>query len=157
MKGVFGLHGASDLLKKLEWEFEKLNAEPTNPYIAYNFFVTAWHLLEWKYPDPNGTSERKRIKNEQPILQICEHLAVGAKHFIPGNKELNAVLDSEKSSCWNTEAWAPNVWNWDIWASWLVVELEGEARKKYGSHIKVEELAHHVMEYWRPIFDPDFQ
>ncbi|MEN6318625.1 MAG: hypothetical protein ABFD82_07715 [Syntrophaceae bacterium] len=41
MKGVFGLNNHIDLFKKLEWEYENLIANPTDAYVAYNFFVTA--------------------------------------------------------------------------------------------------------------------
>jgi hypothetical protein len=59
MEGVFGLNSENELLKKLEWEYENLSKDYKNPFVAYNFFVTAWHLLEWKYPDPWGKKKRK--------------------------------------------------------------------------------------------------
>src|SRR5207344_187516 len=81
----FGLSDHHDLYKKLEWEFANLKAEPRNPYLAFNFFVTAWHLLEWKYPDLGGKAMRKQVRNHEPLVQICHHLAIGAKHFIPSD------------------------------------------------------------------------
>lgn len=149
MKGVFGLSTAADLMKKLEWEFEQLVAKPTDAYVAYNFFVTAWHLLEWKYPNRSESPVRNQIRKQTPLLQICEHLAVGAKHFEPRSPDLNAVSASKKSGCWADGVWAPGSWAEGTWASWLVVQLTGDAEKVYGSHIKVEDLARLVMDYWR--------
>lgn len=146
MKGVFGLNDHLDLFKKLEWEYKQLVAKPSDPYIAYNLFVTAWHLLEWKYPD---SPTRIKIRDQTPLLQICEHLAVGAKHFEPRNKNLNAVSDSKRSGVWSDGVWKPGVWNEGVWATWLDVALTGAAQKVYGDHIKVEDLARHVMDYWR--------
>ncbi len=149
MRGLFGLSNSADLFKKLEWEFNQLIAEPTNAYLAYNFFVTAWHLLEWKYPNPSDNQIRNQIREQTPLLQICEHLAVGAKHFEPRSPHLNAVSASEKSSGWAHDAWAPGSWDEKAWASWLVVELTGDAQKVYGNSIKVADLARHVMDYWK--------
>ena len=40
--GFFALGTPADLLKKLRHDFS---------YAAFDFFVTAEHLLDWKYPD----------------------------------------------------------------------------------------------------------
>ncbi len=64
MQGIFGLNNHHDLFRKLESEYDALVRDPNDPYSAYNFFSTAWHLLEWKYPgrgEPNS-STRKAIR-----------------------------------------------------------------------------------------------
>ena len=136
-------------MQKLEWEFEQLIAKPNNAYHAYNFFVTAWHLVEWKYPDLTDTAIRNKIREQTPLLQICEHLAVSAKHFEPRSTHLNAVSGSKKSGVWADGVWTTNVWGEDVWKTWLVVTLTGEAQKIYGDEIRVDDLARKVMEYWR--------
>lgn len=146
MKGVFGLNSHGDLFKKLEWEFDRLVADPSNAYVAYNFFVTAWHLLEWRYPDPNGKNARDNIRDKTPELQICEHLAVGAKHFEPTSAKHQSVLGSKQADIWGG-AWGGS-WG-KAWKNWLVVTLRGDAQKKYGDTIRVDALARHVMDYWR--------
>lgn len=149
MKGVFSLSAHTDLFKKLEWEFDRLIADPSNSYLAYNFFVTAWHLLEWKYPNLSDTHTRNNIREQTPLLQICEHLAVGAKHLEPRSAHLNAVSDSKRSGVWADGFWAPGFWKEGVWETWIVVTLTDDAQKTYGNTIKVDELARHVMEYWR--------
>jgi hypothetical protein len=149
MRGVFGLTGHADLFKKLEWEFERLTGEPNNAYLAYNFFVTAWHLLEWKYPDPHGTAARKQIRDQTTELQICEHLAVGAKHFEPTSSKLKSVSESKRRGPWSEGVWAEGVWSEGVWASSLEISLTGGAQQKYGDSIKAIDLARHVTDYWR--------
>jgi hypothetical protein len=149
MKGIFGLSTHLDLMKKLECEYEQLTAKPNDAYRAYNFFLTAWHLVEWKYPNPSDTPVRNQLRAQTPLLQICEHLAVGAKHFEPRSPDLDAVASSKKSGVWADGVWAPNVWGDDVWKTWLTVSLSGDAQRMYGDHIRVEELAGKVIEYWR--------
>ena len=149
MKGVFGLNSHADLLRKLEWEFEQLSEDPTDAYVAYNFFVTAWHLLEWKYPGRQNKMIRDDIRNKTPLLQICEHLAVGAKHFEPKNSKLQSVADSKWSGVWALGTWAKGAWKTGAWKESLSISLTGDAQKLYGDSIEVLKLARLVMNYWR--------
>ncbi|MEN6318626.1 MAG: hypothetical protein ABFD82_07720 [Syntrophaceae bacterium] len=89
------------------------------------------------------------MREQIPLLQICEHLAVGAKHFEPRSAYLNAVSDSKLSGVWAEGTWAPGTWKEGTWETWLTIALIGDAQKVYGDRIKVEELARHVMDYWR--------
>lgn len=147
MKGFFGLSSHTDLFKKLEWEFSQFLAEPNNPYFAYNFFVTGWHLLEWKHSA--NTSLCKQIRDQNLELQICEHLAVGAKHFEPTSSKHQSVSDSKRCGVWAENLWAPGVWAEGVWESSLVVTLSGDAERKYGKRVKAVDLAKLVMNYWR--------
>ncbi len=149
MKGVFGIGSSADLLKKLESEFADFLKEPHNAYVAYNFFVTAWHLLEWKYPDPGGKAIRNSIRDGTPLLQICEHLAVGAKHFEPSSPKHKSVSHSKLGGVWAEGVWAKGFWNDKFWATWLTITLEGDAKAQYGGHVKAHELASLIMDYWR--------
>ena len=149
MPGIFSLNSWPDLLKKLEWEFARLQADPDNEYIAYNFFVTAWHLLEWQYPDPVGTATRSRIRDAEPIFLVCEHLAIGAKHFTPTQTR----LDSVQKSAMNEGAWG-DAWGgaWgQSWGRGLSVTLQGRAEQALGASIYVGKLSLLVMNYWREV------
>jgi len=146
MNGVFGLDSANDLFAKLEWEFSNLQSDKANPYVAYNFFVTAWHLLEWQYPGRGNGNKREKIRNTNIILGICEHIAVGAKHFEPDAKKHKSVSGTKQTDAWGG-AWG-NSWG-DSWAKFLVVKLSGEAANRYGPQLGVADLANHVMDYWR--------
>ena len=78
MKGLFELQSASDLYQKLEWDFENLQRDYRDSRTAYNFVVTAYHLLEWVVPDadPDCRAKRTKFLQECPALEICHHLAV---------------------------------------------------------------------------------
>jgi hypothetical protein len=148
MKGVFGLDSPKDLFEKLKWEYDLLEKKPNDAYLAYNYFVTAWHLLEWIYPDPDGRAERNKIRNSEPLLQICEHLAVGAKHFEPTSKKHTSVSSSGPVNPWGKS------WGGSWGSSWegLQVSLSNELHEAYGEEIKVLELANHIFSYWNNVF-----
>ena len=156
-EGFLDLRTHLDLFKKLEWEFKSLSANPKNSYLAYNFFVTAWHLLEWQFPDPDGKSVRKSLRDKSPILQICEHLAVGAKHFAPTSTKHQSVTGSKRrppsGGSWGDtwgESWG-EAWGRDPGGQ-LSVTLDGEAAAHYGPSISIPDLAEKVMDYWRSHF-----
>jgi len=151
MEGFPQLTTYLDLFKKLEWEFERLNEDNENSFLAYNFFVTAWHLLEWKYPDPEGRKVRNSLRENTPILQVCEHLAVGAKHFVINNSKLRSVAGSEHTRIGGMfgsyfGGWFGGWFGGDIKP---VVILEGEAAKIFGKTVTVATLAQYVMDFWR--------
>jgi hypothetical protein len=151
MKGVFGLTSAADLLKKLEREYTGFVADPSNADAAYNFFVTAWHLLEWKYPDPNpgvANSTRKATRDAEPLLQVCEHLARGAAHFENRRATQEPVAATATAGVWAPGTWAPGTWSSGAAGEWLEITLTGQAHK-YGDTIAAHKLAEHVMDYWR--------
>jgi hypothetical protein len=147
VKGIFELRTAADLFKKLEADYEALSAAPTDSRVAYNFFVTAWHLLEWLYPVDK--SKREQIRDEHPVLQVCEHLAVGAKHFSPGNQRLKSVVNTGRAGHWPQGYWPAGYWPRGYWRDSLVVELAGGARDLFGPQIDVLPLAQEVMKFWR--------
>ena len=153
-EGFLDLRTHADLFNKLEWEFKHLSENPKNSYIAYNFFVTAWHLLEWEFPDPEGRLVRKSLRDQNPVLQICEHLAVGAKHFAPSSSKHQSVLGSKRRApsggswggAWG-ESWG-GTWGRDPGGQ-LIVILDGEAAAMFGDAIDVLDLADQAMGYWR--------
>lgn len=151
MKGVFELKDHNDLLAKLEREYARVQTEPLNSDFAFNFIVTAWHMLEWVYPGDQQKSARDTVRDSSPALQICEHLSVGAKHFEPRDGRLKSVSSSGKGDVWG-RAWG-NAWG-NSWKTWLEVRLSGKAAKKYGSVIKLQDLAREVMEFWRSFTFP---
>ena len=82
--GFASLATPEDLLKKLEHDRERIRANGSDAFAAFDFFVTAEHLLDWILPDEPGVSRRKertiRRENER-LLRIASHIASGAKHF----------------------------------------------------------------------------
>lgn len=82
--GFADLRTARDLFRKLEHDRERMARNAMDTYAAFDFFVTAEHLLDWILPDANGASQRKvreARRSAEPLLEITSHLASGAKHF----------------------------------------------------------------------------
>ncbi|MGB8472550.1 MAG: hypothetical protein WCE61_00540 [Candidatus Acidiferrum sp.] len=93
IKGFIPLQTPQDLAAKLEHDLGRMKAEPTDAYAAFDFFVTAEHVLDWLYPDKaNGKTKRQELRNQHEILQTVSHLASGAKHFDGLRKRHKAVV-----------------------------------------------------------------
>jgi hypothetical protein len=68
-------------------------ADPTDSY-AFDFVVTGWHMVDWKYRNPHDPARLDFLKCHS-VLRICEHLAVGAKHFKSARASLDSVTGTE--------------------------------------------------------------
>ena len=83
-KGFDKLETVEDYWSKLCWEYDTLKKEPYNTFKAFNFVITAFHLLEWISPKLRGIENKEwpQIKKNIKHLKVCEELATGAKHFL---------------------------------------------------------------------------
>ena len=136
--GFFDLKTADQLYSKLKADFRSLGDHHKDTYLAYNFFVTANHLGEWLH------WSRDQMR-EHSILRICEHLAVGAKHFSVSNKTIRSVKRA------SSEGWVENGWVEPGWveAGKPVVTLTEDEASKFGEEtIDVLTLAQKVMTFW---------
>ncbi len=149
MAGVFELKTARDLFEKLKLDHAALEASPLDSCRAFNFVVTAWHLREWRFRAPE---DRAEVCRRHPILRVCEHLAVGAKHFEPSSSRHDSVADSGRGGAWASGVWAPGVWAEGVWAEWLSIELDGDARDRFGDSLNVLKFAALVMDAWNAEF-----
>jgi hypothetical protein len=109
MEGFFDLRTPTDLLRKLEREYEHWKADPLNTDLAWNFFITAEHLPDWLARAggprlPTGFSYGN-IKREKPLLRLCSHLASGGKHFTPRKKEHQSVTSTRQREGWVKGGW----------------------------------------------------
>ena len=148
MRGLFELETAADLYEKLKNDFLIFEKDKLDSAAAYNFFVTAWHMLEWVYPD--DPAKQKAFRDSSIVLQICEHLAVGAKHFQPTNKKHESVKNSELTGgAWGKGFWKKGLWARGVWGEKMLIYLEGNAAIEYGDSIQAFELAKEAMEFWR--------
>jgi len=88
------------MFDKLQFESSRLELG-WNPYDAFNFLVTGWHLFEdWvKSEDPRALSRMKRQRKRLPepmnlVLDVVRDLVNGSKHF-----ELNPDAASKRRVC----------------------------------------------------------
>lgn len=55
-----------------------MRESPGDPFPAFDFFVAAEHIVDWRWPD--DPVKRKAIRSKDPARTVS-HLASGAKHF----------------------------------------------------------------------------
>lgn len=152
MAGVFELSKPSELLAKLQRELTRLRAEPDNVDHAFNFFVTAEHMLDWLHPgqDNMARSAREMLRGSEPLLELAAHLANGSKHFDRLSPKHQSVRGTGRRGGW----FSPNYFsrNWFgrgyFAESTLVVELKGRAESKYGSSVTALFLAEELVNFW---------
>lgn len=148
MRGFGSLNSAKDLLKKLEADFEGLRAAPTDTYLAYNFFVTAEHMLDWLFPGDVGTegpSDRAKERKSQVLLQVVSNLANGAKHFEPNPERHDTVSHVDESG----SSFGEGSFGVGPYGGGLIVTLENKAAEQFGPSVSALSLAERMLEYWR--------
>lgn len=146
MRGFFRLNEPEDLLAKLKSDFNRIMAAPSDPYPAFDFFVTAEHLLDWLYPGKEGQQQRTARREAEPLLQIVSHIAAGAKHRNPEASRHKSVERAEavgtpySNSAYGADTDGPGP---------LVVHLDENTTARLGiSSITTAGLAHRILEYW---------
>lgn len=157
MKGIFELNTSRDLLEKLRFDVRQLKNDPTNTYLAFNFFVTAEHMKDWLYPGKANKKAREDLENSSILLQVCSHVANGAKHFQVEAKHHSSVIDTAKTGgYWGARYWASNYWSRKYFAKGgVIITLQGDAEQQLGSTVSAVELARRIIEFWEQ--RPEFQ
>jgi hypothetical protein len=143
-RGFFALTTPQDLLAKLRHDHRRLAANPIDSYAAFDFFVTANHMVDWIWPSATP-KQQKENRRDEVIPRICEHLADGAKHFLLSRPH-DAVAATEKTE----GAFDPETFDaatFDVGD--LVVTLEPPEAAVIGQlKISALELAGQVLAYW---------
>ena len=148
MTGALGLTTPKHLLEKLRSDFAALSASPDDPYLSFNFFVTAEHLPDWLHPGAVGKASRKALRASDPLLQVTSHIANGLKHFDHLSKHHTSVLGSGRKGSYFS-ALGPMFQSGYFGRRALVVELDATLTAGIGkSTIEVVELAEKVLDYW---------
>jgi hypothetical protein len=79
-KGIFTLRTAQDLFGKLERDLVRVKKNPADSDAAFDFFVTAFHLRDWKGKNKCFAPEQLP-QPDKAMWEVCEQLANGSKHF----------------------------------------------------------------------------
>jgi hypothetical protein len=132
-----------DLVKKLEYDLERVLKSPQDQYAAFDFFVTAEHIVDWIHPD--NRKAREAVRSSSSLLRITSHLANGVKHFEAKSAHHQSVVDVEKSRY--VEAGYVEE---DYFKDPLIVHLTTEEQSSLGQNsIEAADLAKLVYEYWK--------
>jgi hypothetical protein len=144
-KGAFQLSRPIDLYDKLERELLKIHADPLDTDAAFNFFITAWHLLDWVLPGDDNKERRDQLRASTPILSVVSSLANGAKHLV-----VRAHVDSVKNPHLIAErAPIPGARN----NRFLAVQVSDALAKEFGANeIYAINLAYKARLFWHEYF-----
>ena len=154
MKGIFTLTSPKDLFAKLRYEHELLHQDPENAYIAFNFFVTAEHLLDWLYPGNAGKSQREQLRDQEVLLQTVSHIASGAIHFVAEAKHHKSVVDSGRPSPYFSDKYFGRFFGSRYFGRGrLTLYLSGATANTLGNSITPIDLADKVLAYWEACTD----
>jgi hypothetical protein len=142
-KGFAELRVPYDLVIKLKYDLERIRESPQDQYAAFDFFVTAEHLIDWVYPDDKAA--RTSLRSSTSILRITSHLANGVKHFEAKSTHHKSVAEVEKSRYVE-----PGYIEEGYFEDPLIVHLTTNEEMSFGKgSIKVIALAEQVYEYWK--------
>lgn len=147
-KGFALLQQPTDLVAKLAHNFERIQAHPDDAYAAFDFFVTAEHIVDWLFPDSPGinqSSARKTKRESSELLKITSHVANGAKHFQALAKQHNSVSNlKQHRGGFDPRAFSPRAFSPAAFKMHgLNILLEGDRV------VHVLTLAEDVLRYWQ--------
>jgi hypothetical protein len=81
----FELENPHQLLEKLRSDLKRIHDNQLDSFAAFDFFVTAHHLLDWVSPDQEE-GDRKRwrdgVRKTAPLMKLTARLAEGSKHHM---------------------------------------------------------------------------
>jgi hypothetical protein len=144
--GFADLKSPEDLLKKLEYDYERMQKNPLDTYAAFDFFIAAEHMPDWWHPDTeiDAKLKKKAIRKRDPILEVCSHIANGSKHFEAMDSRHKSVMDVKKHEGAFSSAFSSA---FDI--SCLKITLDGAAKTTFGESIDALTLAQKVLSFWK--------
>ncbi|KAA5545411.1 hypothetical protein FYK55_07100 [Roseiconus nitratireducens] len=146
MAGFLELQNAANLLDKLRHDMKLLEESPLDTYRAFNFFVTAEHLADWQFPGRVNDRNRKQLRRNSILLQICSHLANGMKHFHAEAKHHDTVSGATKNEGVFGSVYG-NLFG-AVFGREITIELDGDAKEQFGEKINAVELANKVLLFW---------
>lgn len=142
-QGFGELQKPEDLVRKLKHDLDRLRNSPQDQYAAFDFFVTAEHIIDWLHPDDRAAREAKRASS--PLLRITSHIANGAKHFEAKAKHHRSVSGVEKARYVE-----PGYAEEGYFADPLIVRLTPDEEKTIGQNpVEAISLAEQVYEFWK--------
>lgn len=137
------LQSCEDLLRKAQHDLDRMSGRMDDEYAAFDFFVTAEHLVDWYLPDEE--SAQIQLRQSEALLQIVSHIASGAKHFRATRRQHTSVEDLRRES-YGDEGYVET----GYWGDVLFIDIAPSHAKVLGfRHIEAYQLALRVVSYWR--------
>lgn len=147
--GFAELRRPRDLVEKLQHDYERLAANSGDTYAAFDFFITAEHILDWLHPDRTGKASREAERGSSPLLEVTSHIANGAKHFVASGTQHNSVRGIEQ------QGYADGYAEPGYFEEPIVVKLSPNEATFFGTtELEAVVLAKRVLEYWQGRIPP---
>ena len=141
------LQTCADLLRKTQYDLDRMSGRMDDEYAAFDFFVTAEHLVDWYLP--NDEKAQNQLRQSETLLQVVSHIASGAKHFRATKRQHTSVEDLHRQS-YGDEGYVET----GYWGDVLFVDIAPSQAKVLGfQHIEAYQLALRVVSYWREKLD----
>ena len=126
--------------------------DPSNSDHAFNLFVTAEHILDWKFPQDR--KKQKTLRESDLLLGVTWDLASGAKHFKLYVSHKSVKRTKRSGGFWASGMFAKGFWAKGMFAEpRLVVELESNEADRFGESPTALKIAEQVLEYWKEHLD----
>ena len=144
MRGFAVLRSLADLLDKLRHDFTRVEDDPADSFAAFDFFVTAEHMLDWAHPGYSNRRVRESLRHSHALLQVVSHIASGSKHFVAEARQHQSVQHADTVG----GRYDPEVRPPGVSVGSLYVTLDGPVANSLGVHVGVFELASQVLRFW---------
>jgi hypothetical protein len=135
------LQSPADLLVKMVHDLGRMEIDPNDVYAAFDFFIAAEHIVDWRYPDNGDQAKRDETRRHDPARTVS-HLASGAKHFHATATRHTSVRGVEADQ------------DDGNLAMMLPGGLELVITMADGREVSALELAHLVVDYWATELGP---
>ena len=162
-EGLFTLATIGQLFEKLGMDLKDLQADPHDVRRAFNFFVTADHMVDWARPDKtfrDGERARTELREQCWLLPLVYQISSGAKHFralAPTHKSLAGTKTKSRAVFAEPQIGTRKVFDKTTRLT-FTIELGPDVAQKYGkSEIDVPVLAAKVFEWWKGYMDKNPQ
>jgi hypothetical protein len=148
-QGIFDLRCPNDLFRKLQHDLQRVKTNPANSWEAFDFFITAYHIWDWKGWGSGKKAKSLRERLPQPdrtLIEVCRQLCDGLKHFEVTNPEHTSVKHTNLKGSFDPTAFDSGAFD----VAYLSIRLEDEPAKQLGvlSSIRVDDLAERMIKFW---------
>lgn len=141
----FGFRTRDDLLAKLRRDLDRLRSDPANGDAAFNFFVTAWSLIDWFHPKDKNT--KRMLRQTHPIVAAVAHLGDGCKHLQLSDPTHVSVANTATGGNVGARPLGLSPGQQPVSPSTHFIELTGDAAAHFGKYPSAVALAEKAEEW----------
>jgi hypothetical protein len=152
--GIWGLDESEDLLDKLAHDFRRLTADAgqqTMLYTAFDFFVTAYSLVDWVKKHRALTPAEVQALYGEMLIKICADLANGSKHFQLTKPPKTTLTTYSSGPVFQPGVYQKGVFR-DDWQAWVELSASEATAADVPRICPVMTLAEKVLAHWERYF-----